>query len=332
MKAAIIKEPRSVEIVDVPKPEIKQGQILVKSHTVAVCGSDMPHFLNEQPFQYPLPPGVPGHECIGTVAETCSEEFQEGDIVLAIPAIGAGFAEYFTAHPARTVNIPRLEPRFVVAQPLGTVIHACRKLFQPVLPDPNSDRGSLCRETWDLRGRTVAIVGQGPIGLLFTAMMKLMDPTSIIGLDLVEHRLAVTQRMGATHVINCSDGDIVARVRDITHGEMVDLAIEAVGKDSTVNDCCRLVKRNGTVITFGVPRKSVYDFEFQVFFSKEVKLLGSLGPDVQSEFPIAVDLIANGEIDVMPLISHHMHLDDIQKAFEFATEHKEGAVKILLSP
>jgi len=330
MKSAVITKPLNIEIIDTPRPEIEEGQILVKNQTVSICGSDTPYFLHERPLQYPLPEGFPGHECIGIVAETRSNLFKEGDKVLSIPNGDRGFAEYFSAHPNRTVKISSLDDKFVVAQPLGTVIHACRKLFQSILPDPEMDKTSLERDNWNLSGKNVAIVGQGSIGLLFTSMMKLMNAENIVGMDLMDYRLGVAKKIGATHVINRSQNNFADIVREITGGSMADLAIEAVGKDSTINDCFRFVKRSGVVLAFGVPRKSVYEFDFPDFFSREIKLIGSLGPDIQSEFPIAVELIADNSIDAQKLISHRMTLDDIQKAFELVTERKDGAVKILL--
>ena len=329
MKAAIITKAFNVDIIETEKPEISDGQILIKSKTVSICGSDLPYFLNERQPQYPLPPGFPGHECIGTVIESRSKEFKEGDAVLSIPNGDRGFAEYFISSPYRTVRLPNLNDEFVIAQPLGTVIHACRKLFEPLLLSANIN--SLDVASWDLSGRNVAIVGQGPIGLLFTAMMKLMKAENIIGIDLMDYRLESAMNVGTTHVVNPSQSNAVEMVNKITNGKMADLAIEAVGKDSTVNDCFSLVKRSGVVLAFGVPRKTIYDFVFPDFFNKEIKLLGSLGPDVQSEFPIAINIISDKRIDVSKIISHLITLDEIQMAFEMVADRKDGAIKVLMS-
>lgn len=328
MKAAIITKAFNVEIIEIEKPEISDGQILVKNKTASICGSDLPYFLNERNPQYPLPPGFPGHECIGIVVESRSKEFKEEDNVLSIPNGDRGFAEYFTSSPSRTVRLPNINDEFVVAQPLGTVIHACRKLFEPLLLSANN---SLDMESWNLSGRNVAIVGQGPIGLLFTAMMKLIKAEKIIGIDPMDYRLKSAMNFGATHVINPLQSNIAEMVSKITNGQMADLAIEAVGKDSTVNNCFTLVKRSGVVLAFGVPRKSVYDFVFPEFFNREVKLLGSLGPDIQSEFPVAVNIISDKKIDVSKIISHRIKLDNIQMAFEMVAERKDGAIKVLIN-
>jgi L-iditol 2-dehydrogenase len=332
MKAARITEPMKIEIMESEMPEVEEGQILVRNMTTAICGSDMPHFLHERPMEYPLAPGVPGHECIGMVAQTRCKEYKEGDEVLALPAGSRGFAEYFISTPVVTVRLPagNMRDELVVAQPLGTVIHACRKLFHPLLRPATGEDGPLDVGAWKLPNTKVAIVGQGPIGLLFTAMMKSMGADPIIGIDLVDYRLEAAVRMGATHVINASNSDPEEMVRKITDGAMLDLTMEAVGKDSTVNDCVALTRRGGSVLVFGVPRKSVYEIIFTELFRKEIKLLGSVGPEVQIDFPPAVDLVVNDRIDVSHIISHRMPLDNIQSAFEMVVEKKDNAVKMLL--
>jgi L-iditol 2-dehydrogenase len=332
MKAARIFEPMKIDIVEVEKPEIGDGQILVENKTAGLCGSDMPFFLHERPMEYPLAPGVPGHECIGVVAQTRCSQYREGDEVLALPAGTRGFAEYFVSSPASTVRLPQgnMRDELVVVQPLGTVIHACRKLFHPLFHPPRGESTLLDIDSWKLPGAKVAVVGQGPIGLLFTAMMKRMQADIIIGIDLVDYRLEAALKMGATHVINRSNSDPAEMVKEITNGSMVDLAIEAVGKDSTVNDCFALARGSGVALVFGVPRKSIYELVFPELFRKELKLLGSVGPEVHIDFPPAVDLVANDGLDVSQIISHRMPLDDTQKAFEMAAEKKDGAIKILL--
>jgi threonine dehydrogenase-like Zn-dependent dehydrogenase len=332
VKAARITEPMKIEVVEVEKPEVEEGQILVRNKIAGICGSDMPFFLRERPMEYPLAPGVPGHECIGVVAQTRCKEYKEGDEVLALPIGVCGFAEYFVSVPAGTVRLPvgDMRDKLVVAQPLGTVIHACRKLFHPLLHPAREESAPLDVGSWRFPGTKVAILGQGPIGLLFTAMVRSMKADPVIGIDLMDYRLEVAMKMGATHVINRSNSDLTKMVSKITDGTMADLVIEAVGKDSTVNDCFALTRRGGTVLAFGVPRKSVYELMFPELFRKELKLLGSVGPEAQIDFPPAVDLVANGKIDISHIISHRMPLDDIQKAFEMAAMKKDGAIKILL--
>jgi L-iditol 2-dehydrogenase len=332
MIAARIIQPERIEIIETEKPELAGGQILIKNIISAICGSDLPFFLHERPMEYPLPPGVPGHECIGIVAESRCKDYKEGDEVLALPLGTKGFAEYFVSVPSMTVRLPKVEPlyKMVVAQPLGTVIHACRKIFYPLLHSGRDGGSILDVGSWNLNGANVVIIGQGPIGLLFTAMIKNMGANTITGIDLVNYRLEAAVKMGATHVINASHLNTADVVREITHGVMADLVVEAVGEDSTVNDCLALSRRGGAVLVFGVPRESVYKLMFYEFFSKEIKLLGAVGPEVQVEFPVAVELVATDKIDVSHIISHRMPIINIQDAFEMIIDKKDDSIKVLL--
>ena len=112
---------------------------------------------------------------------------------------------------------------------------------------------------------------------------------------------------------------------------MADLVVEVVGHQTeTINTCLKLLKREGTLLAFGVPDDEVYDFHFAEFFRKNIKFLCSVGPDVQNDFPLAMDMIAQGRIDVSPIITHHLPFTEVQKGFEMALHKKNEAIKIVL--
>ncbi len=316
MRAAQIVAPRRFEIVDVADPDIRSepsGSVLVKTRRSALCGSDMPVFARARPASdYPLPPGLSMHECIGVVTASKSDRHREGDEVLAMPRDKDGLAEYFVAHEAATVALPAdaNTDHLVLAQPLGTVIWACRKL------------GSL------LNQETV-VVGQGPMGLLVAHMLSNLGARTIIGTDLLDYRLAVSTRMGTTHTINASNQDTVAAVADITDGKMADLVIEVVGHQTkTINECLRLVKPGGTVMAFGVPGQKIYDFRFSEFFRRNIHLIGTVGQDIQSDVPLAMDMIRQGRIDVSPIVTHRMSFTEAQHGFEMSLHKREAAIKV----
>lgn len=317
MKAAQIVAARRFEIVDVERPGIKQqppGSVLVKTQCSALCGSDMPPFAQDRPTSdYPLPAGLSMHECIGVIAETSSARFNEGDAVLAIPRDRNGLAEYFISSENLTVALPNGEnsEQMVLAQPLGTVIWACRKLGNLINHD-------------------VVLVGQGPMGLLIARMLSNLGAKSIIAADAVEYRLRAAEKMGATHTVNVADTDLKVAVEEITKGAMADLVVEVVGHQmDTINTCLRLVKRNGTVLAFGVPDEKIYNIRYSDFFRRNVTFIGSVGLDVQNDVPLAMDMLRQGRIDVSPMITHHLPFTDAQRGFELSLHKKDGAIKII---
>jgi 2-desacetyl-2-hydroxyethyl bacteriochlorophyllide A dehydrogenase len=317
MKAAQIVAPRKYAILDVAEPDMGSqapGSVLVRTGRTALCGSDMPPFSLEAPAShYPRTPGVSMHECIGVVAASRSGAFREGDSVLAVPRGMAGLAEYFLADDTATVALPHHshQDHLLMSQPLGTVIWACRKLG-------------------NLLNRDAVVVGQGPMGLLMAHMLSNLGARNVIVTDVLDYRLAVAPKMGATHTINTAKENVATVVADITKGRMADLVIEAVGHEcDTINDCLDLVKRGGTIVAFGVPDKKMYNFRFSDFFRKNVHFIGSVGQEIQADVPLAMDMIMQGRIDVAPIITHHLPFAEAQRGFELSLHKRERAIKII---
>lgn len=318
MKAGQIVAARRIEIVETERPAIGDGQVLVKQQVGCICGSDIPYFLDdhENPMtagrRAPMPPGLSLHECIGTVAESRSPRFREGDPVLALPLLGhAGLAEYFAADAERTVPLPKEDARdlLVLAQPLGTVIHAVRKL------------GSLFDQS-------VVVVGQGPMGLLFTALLPHLGARHVIATDLLPERLEVARHVGATAV--CEPKAVEECLAAITGGPAADLVVEVVGEEQALRRAGELVRRGGTLLAFGVPHAREYRLPFSSLFLKEARIVCSVGPDVQSDFPIAVEMIARNRIAVAPLVTHRFPFEQAGEAFNLFADRRDGVIKALL--
>lgn len=319
MMAGQITGPRRLEMVEIPVPEVGEEQILVKVEVGSICGSDLPFFLfnTSHPSlagaSAPLPPTLSLHELVGNVAQSRSRRFKEGDRVLALPYKHHGLAEYYLSETEIAVPIPDgPADRLVVSQPLGTVVHACLKL-------PN------------LLGQTAVVLGQGPIGQLFTALLRRMGVLRLLAVDLLPERVEVSGKMGATHTLCGNSTEVAEAVRTLTDGQGADLVIEAVGQTETLNLAVSLIRRNGTVVVFGLPHRNNYDFALHDFFYKEGRLINSVGPNVQHDFPIAVEMIANGMIDVTPLLTHHFPFSRAQEAFTIFADRAEGAIKVVLT-
>jgi threonine dehydrogenase-like Zn-dependent dehydrogenase len=319
MKAGQIVAARRIETVEIDVPQIQDGQVLVKQRVGCVCGSDIPYFLNavENPMthglQAPFPPTLSLHECVGEVVESRTERFREGDLVLALPSVGhSGLAEYFGATAAATVPLPKegYRDHWVLIQPLGTIVHAVRKLE-------------------NLFGKTAVVVGQGPIGQLFTGFLTRLGVRCLVATDFLPERLEISRKMGATAV--CEPGAMEECLSQLTGNPKADLVVDAVGEEQSLLRCGELVRRNGTILAFGVPHAAEYRVPFYRWFVNEVRIVCSVGPDVQSDFPIAVDWITQGRIDVAPLATHRFPLERAQEAFDLFVDRKDGVIKPLIT-
>lgn len=317
MKAGQIVAPRHIEIIDIEKPKLADypdGTVMIQTQHSAICGSDMPWFELEHPSEnYPLQPGLSIHEAIGVVTESRSERFKAGDEVLALPRHIGGLSEYFLSHESVTMPLVDFERKdcILMAQPLGTVVWACRKLG-------------------NLLNLDTVVIGQGPMGLLFTHMLSNLGARTVITTDLVDFRLEVSKQMRATHTINAATGNPRAAVEELTEGRMADLVIEVVGHQTeTINLCLQLLKRDGTLLAFGVPDDEIYDFHFAEFFRKNIRFIGSVGPEALNDFPLAMDMIAQGRFDVSPIITHHLPFTEAHRGFEMSLNKKDEAIKIV---
>ena len=202
-----------------------------------------------------------------------------------------------------------------MAQQLGTVLFSCKRLPSVV-------------------GQSVAIIGQGSAGLFWDVMLRRMGADTVIALDLKDARLKAALKFGATHTVNNAQTPALEGVTQILNGKLADLVVEAAGEPDAINLAATLVKERGRLVYFGIPRGSHrFEFDFWELFRKYCDIITNA--EVQSEpglvsFKSAIRLIANGDIDVSPMISHHIPFDRVFEAYELARSRDDGALKIII--
>jgi L-iditol 2-dehydrogenase len=316
VRAAQYQSPGLLSLVEVPAPDCESGQVLVWIERAGICGSDL-HMLYDSPREvFPLPAGQSGHECVGIVVESQAPTFMPGERTLVIPPYADGFSELLAVSPQWLIPLPdNLDlDCSVVAQQLGTVVCCIRRLTM-------------------ILGKTAVVIGQGPAGLLFSAMLHRLGARLVIGLDVVAHRLAVARQLGADHTVDVRMVDPVAAVADLTNGTMADLVIEAVGNPETINLAPHLARAEGELALFGVPKQSSFPFAYEHFLRRQLRTVASIhaqGEPGLLSFRLAVDLLACGYLDVRPLISHRLPFGEIETGFALAATKQDGAVKVLL--
>jgi L-iditol 2-dehydrogenase len=316
MRAAQYMAPGVVALVDRPEPSCGPGQALVCVERVGICGSDL-HTLHDSPPElFPFLAGQSGHECVGTVVESRTPELEDGRRVLIIPPRADGLSERLAVEPQWLIPLPDwLEwDRAVLAQQLGTVVCCLRRIGSAL-------------------GKIVVVIGQGPAGLMFSAMLSRMGARKVIGIDVVPHRLAVAQQLGADHTVDATAADPTAAVQELTRGAMADLVVEAVGKAETINLCAELARPEGELALFGVPKQGMFPFAYERFLRRQLRTVASIhaqGEPGLPSFRLAVDLLAREHIDVRPLISHRLPFSEVSTAFALAEQKHNQALKVLL--
>ncbi len=320
MLAGHIYAPRKIRLIEVPEPKLdapgnaeRGRQIIFQPELGCLCGSDLPYFEGQAP-EFPCEVGQSLHEMIGTVVDTDGTRFQPGDRVLCVPVHHFGLWERFSVDERRAIPLDPRAPddAALLAQPLGTAICAMRKM-PPVL------------------GLDVAIVGQGPMGLIFTALLRNLGARKILTIEPIAERREASRRMGATATINPAEQDPVEAVTELTHGRMPDIVVEAVGhKDQVFNLCIDLCRDHGTILYFGVPPSTIDGLEWRRLFWKNISIVTSVGPDFDIDFPLAMQWVAERRIDLSPLVTHRFPLAEIQQAFETFVDRRDGALKVFV--
>jgi L-iditol 2-dehydrogenase len=320
MRAIEFPGPRTVRLRDdAPRPEPAAGEVLVQCRYVALCGTNMGPYLYDGRWADPAilrPPGWLGHENLGVVVESRLPEWPEGTPVLAHPEDYNGFAEFIRSKPAGLARLPEgvADPAIlVVAQPLATVLRAMAR-------------------TGPVINQRCAVVGQGPMGLIFTHLLRRMGARQVIGIDRVAWRLRWSTRLGATDVIDASQENVVQRVRELGGGEMPDFSIEAVGQIESLDMAARLPRRRGRLMVFGVPHHEPAPFPWVHTLTNETEIVTSMGPECMDYFQTAVNMVVQDHVDLASIVRPRLPWDRAAEAFEMYAypDQSEDSLKITL--
>jgi alcohol dehydrogenase len=177
-------------------------------------------------------------------------------------------------------------------------------------------------------GDTIAIVGAGPVGLAALMTARFYSPAAILCIDLDENRLKVAKSFGATALINSADGNAVQRVMELTHGEGVDVAIEAVGIPATFDICQGIIGAGGHLANIGVHGKPVL-LHMEKLWDRNATLTTRLVDTVTT--PMLIKAFLAGNLQPGKLVTHRFAMDDILKAYDtFGNAAKHGALKVAL--
>jgi len=334
MKALVFDGPGRVGLKEVPKPEISDDEVLIRTEFAAVCGTDA-HMLSGG---FPAREGtIMGHEASG-IAEAVGARVTHivpGQRVVCSPIVVCGsclacrsgrynvcerrkhlgieadgtFAEHFKL-PGYSVfeAPPGLSPEeAALVEPAAVGYHAvCR-----AAPTPSD---------------TVVVMGSGPIGLFILESVAAFGCQKIIVSGHRQRRLELAKALGAHRVVRPPDEDLEAVVMEETRGSGADIVIEAVGRADTIAESVRLARSAGKIMMVGIPAGPVA-FDFVHLVRREVDLLTSDASLYAYER--IHELVAKKVIDTRPLITHTFPLDDVIEAIEASKG--QDAVKVLVS-
>jgi len=370
VKAVVMKEPGKIEIQEFAKPKISEDSLLLKVDECGVCGSDKHMYLGHSKLNFPVIPGhevIGTIEKLGTEAEKSMSivggPLSEGDKVVIVPSsqscgkcyncihrphrtslctgrtvygfsnceesphLYGGFAEYMYIHSRSwVIKVPEKvlsKQTGVLAEPMAVATRAVERAFSPGIPHISEGYGI---------GKSVVVIGTGPIGLLIIAVLKNTGASQIIATDLSDYRLEMAKQMGATDTINASEAfeERVQNVMDLTNGIGADIVIESAGVPQAFKEALDLVARGGKVIELGhYTDPGSVDINPHTICNKDLDIRGVWAyPQIQ--FKTAVDALAQFEMPLEKLITHKLPLEKTEKAIQLLG--KDAVLKVVIEP
>ncbi len=345
MKAAVLRavgEPLQIENVELDATGPRE--VRIRAVAAGVCHSDL-HF-QEGKYPYPLP-AVLGHESAGVVEEVGSEVHyvKPGDHVVTCLSVFCGYCEFcLSGRPALcrkvdTRRAPEEPPRLTqdgklvhqfldlssYAEEVLVHEHALVKVCEEIPLERAAllgcgvitGVGAIFNTAGVRPGSTVAVIGCGGIGLSAVQGASIAGAARVIAVDQLASKLELAKQLGATDLVNASEGDPVAQVKEISQGG-VEHAIEAIGLKQTTEDAFRMLKNGGTATVIGMipvgTRVELDGYEFLM----EKKIQGcSMGSNrFRIDLPRLVDFYLSGKLKLDEMVSREIRLDEINDAFD----------------
>jgi (R,R)-butanediol dehydrogenase/meso-butanediol dehydrogenase/diacetyl reductase len=306
MKKVVYHGIRDIRVEEVPEIQPGKGEVKIKIKYCGICGSDLHEYLHG-----PFPESPFGHEACGEIVALGDgvKGYAVGERVCSV--IPGSYAEYINCPQERVLKIPADMDwkRAAVVEPLSGAAYAL-------------DRAGI------KGGETILIAGCGTVGLMLLLGLKAMGVKTVYMTDLLDYRRQKAQELGATMVWNPVETKTAAKVKELTSGKGVDVAIEAVGIETTLKDCLSSVKYMGKVIVQGIftERASVHMLGF---VTRETTMIGtnSINPE------LAMSWIKTGSIRPESVITKIISLDKIkEEGFEILAGKNKGDIKILVEP
>lgn len=341
MKVAVMEGIGKIGFTERDIPVPKDDEVLVKLEYVGICGSDLHYYETGAIGNYVVkPPFVLGHEPGGVVVEvgnnvkhlkvgdrvalepgkTCGHcEFcREGKynlcpdvIFFATPPVDGVFQEY-VAHEADLCfklpeNVSTLEGALI--EPLAVGFHAA------IQGDAHL-------------GQKAVVMGSGCIGLVSMMALKARGVSEVYVVDIMEKRLNKALELGATAVIDGSKENVVERVQELTNGRGADLVIETAGTEITTRQAIEMTRKGSTIVLVGYSKSGEMTLPMSLVLDKELTFKTVFR--YRHIYPLAIDAVAAGKVNLKGIVTDIFSLDETQKAMDYSVNHKADIVKAVI--
>lgn len=335
MKAIVIPNPNEIEIREVPMPEVKEGEALLKVKYVGICGADVASFTGNQPFT--TYPRIPGHEFsaeIVTIPEN-DKGLRAGDIVTCNPYFNCGecysckrgFVNCCTDN--QTMGVQR-DGAFCeyIAMPVKRIYHGKGLSAKELaLIEPFSISQHAVSRAEIKKTDKVLVIGAGPIGL-FALLAAKHKCAKIAVADVLDNRLELAKQYGADAVVNTKEKSLEQFTKEFTDGDGFDVCIEACGAPETFLGCIDSAAFAANIILIGNGKRET-TFNHSVLLKKELNIHGSRNA-MKQDFLDNIDAVASGRADVMKMVSGIYDMSQALDAFKALSNNDGTLAKLLI--
>jgi threonine dehydrogenase-like Zn-dependent dehydrogenase len=316
MRASVIAAPGKAQVARIEPPQPGAGKVLLKLEGSGVCASSLPLWEGRAWFDYPQPPGAPGHEGWGRVAAVGDgvSTVNVGDRVAALTY--RAHAEYDLADADAIVPLPRsLDDVAVPGEPLGCAVNIFRRS--------------------DIRpGQTVAIVGIGFLGALLTRLVSHAG-ARVIAISRRPFALELARACGAAETIQMDDHwKILEAVKQLTEARWCERVIEAVGLQWPLDLASELTAERGRLVIAGYHQDGTRQVNLQLWNWRGIDVINAHERDPRAYVDGirgAVELMERGVLDPTPLYTHRFALDELGQALELTRTRPDGFLKALVT-
>ena len=324
---------------DIPQP--KDDEVLVKLEYVGICGSDLHYYESGAIGDYVVkPPFVLGHEPGGTVVEVGKNVTHRkvGDRVALEPGKTCGHCEF--CKTGRYNLCPDVV--FFATPPVDGVFQEyvaheaglCFKLpdnvstMEGALIEPLAVGFHAARQGGAQAGQVAVVTGAGCIGLVSMMALKAMGVSKVYSVDVMDKRLDKALELGADGVINGSREDAVKKVMELTGGMGCDLVIETAGTEITTRQAVQMTKKGATIVLVGYSKTGEIKMPISLALDKELTFKTVFR--YRHIYPMAIDAVASGRVNLKGIVTNEFALDDIQEAMDESVNNKADIVKAVV--
>jgi threonine dehydrogenase-like Zn-dependent dehydrogenase len=352
MRAAVFQGKTKIGIREVERPEPGPGEALVKITLTTICGTDV-HILKGE---YPVREGLTvGHEPVGIVESVGLgvSGYSRGDRVIIGAITPCGQCRACLSGDTSQCGHGETSYQAIGGWRFGNTINGCQAEYVVVpnaqanlapIPSTLADEdvllcpdimstGFSAAERGGVRlGDSVVVFAEGPIGLCATAGARLAGASLVIGVDSVPKRLEFAKRMGADVVLNHKEQDVIAEVKKLTGGG-ADVAIEALGQQSTFESALRSIRPAGTLSSLGVYSGHL-TVPLDAFAAGlgDHKIVTSLCPGGKERMRRLMSIVAAKRFPFRDLVTHSFRLDQIEEAYDLFAHQRDGVMKVAIRP